>query len=77
MNIPNEKLNSTKLAFIINECMEALDKSKVGSLYYKNEDGTMFKQDGRFLVSNIAALGVLTTLLMQVVPKEFSAKIDE
>ncbi len=63
-------MNPTKLAFLINDVFDAVERSKVGNIYLKREDGSLITTPEGCPYANQAAIGVFQTLLQSTIMKE-------
>ena len=63
-------MNSTKLAIIINDTFDAVERSKVGNIYLRKEDGSLLTTTEGCPWCNQAAMGVFQSILHSVIIKE-------
>lgn len=67
---------SYQLSAIINEAMEAVERSRVGDIFVKNEDGTIKKDLNGNSFINTFASQTFFNVLSNIIPKDFSSKIN-
>lgn len=56
-------MNPAKLVFLINDTYDAIERSKIGPIYLKNEDGSLLKTAEGCPWCNMAAMQVFQSVL--------------
>ena len=65
-------MNPAKLAILINDTFDAIERSKLGNIYLKKEDGTLHTTAEGCPYSNTAAMQVFTVILQsRIIHEEF------
>jgi hypothetical protein len=68
------KMNSSQIAFIINDCLEGVEKSKMGPVFVQNPDGSQAKDSyGNPLLSQVG-FQVFMNVLGCYFPKNFTTE---
>ena len=75
MNIKNiNKLDSSQMAYIINQCLEAVEKSNLGGIYFKDSEGNIIKTPEGVPICIQAHLSTFLTILQNYFPKNFDSE---
>lgn len=62
-------MNPTKLSLLINDTFDAVERSKVGNIYLRKEDGSLVTTSEGCPYSNQAAMQVFTVALQSQLMK--------
>ena len=63
-------MNPVRLSLLINDTYDALERSKIGGVYLKNENGEVVKTPEGIPWCNMAAMQVFTTALQTQILRE-------
>jgi len=63
-------MNPSRLALLINDTWDAIERSKIGYIYIKDKDGSLLKTPEGGPIANIGAMIVLNTALQALILKE-------
>lgn len=63
---------SSQVAYIINECIDGVEKSNVGGLFLKDMDGNIIKDGNGAPVCSILGYNTFITVLQCYTPKNFN-----
>ena len=67
-------VDSIKLAQIINDVWDGVEKSKLGAFYHYDDEGKLKKDANGFPFINTVSYQTFLTILGQVIPKEMEIK---
>ena len=63
-------MDAVKLALLINNTFDAIERSKIGSIYLKDADGNILKSAEGCPFCNMAAMGAFQSALQAQIMKE-------
>lgn len=63
-------MSPSKLALLINDAYDAIERSKIGPVYHKDEEGNILSAPGGGLMCNMVAVSILQTVLQAQIIKQ-------
>lgn len=68
----SQKMNAAQIAFIINDCLEGVERSKCGPVFLKDINGNPITDINGFQVYSAAGFNVFMNVLSCYFPKNFN-----
>lgn len=67
-------MNTAQIALIINDCLDGVERSKVGEVFIKDENGNIRRDQFGSPICSIVAFNVFMTVLGCYFPKNFTTE---
>lgn len=68
----SQKMNAAQIAFIINDCLDGVERSKAGPVFLRQPDGTPVLDVHGLQVYSAAGFNVFMNVLSCYFPKNFN-----